>query len=136
MELLELWIFINQQPKSYSQILNQVKKLMENVEKVKRYPVSKQGGDAFKQMFASLIEVLENGFDIKTTEKGRIKELEDYFWVKVTENSEEQRLYEDNCVPLDSDKPPHKKGKCTRLMWSSTEVDEDWLENANRRRDK
>ena len=43
------------------------------------------------------------------------------------------KLYVDNCVPLKEDQPPHSKGTLPRLMWSTTEVDGDWLASANER---
>ena len=74
-ELQELWIYLNLQPKSHSQIVIAIKKLIEKVEKIRRYPVSKQGGAAFKKAFDELISDLKNGFDIQTFDKKRIEEL-------------------------------------------------------------
>lgn len=133
LDLQEVWIFLNLQPKAYSQILRQIKKLIESFEKIKRYPISKQNTATFKKAVDDLFHVMENGFDIKTFDDGRMDELEKKYWVKVVENSEEDRLYKDNCVPLLEDRLPFLKGRCTRLMWSTTEVDEVWLSEANSR---
>ena len=46
-ELQELWIFLNLQPKCHSQIVIIVKKLIDTVDKVKRYPFKKQSGATF-----------------------------------------------------------------------------------------
>ena len=132
-ELQELWIFLNRQPKCHSQIVIDVKKLIGETEKLKRYPVSKQAGDTFKHSFAGFEITLQNGFDIKTFDTNRIEELENKYFVSMTEDSEEERMYRDNCVPLTEDKPLVKKGSCPRLMWSTPEVDEDWLVKAMER---
>ena len=132
-ELQELWIFLNLQPKCHSQIVIDIKKLIGETEKLKRYPVSKQAGDTFKNSFASFEITLQHGFDIKTFDTNRIEELENKYFVSMTEDSEEERMYRDNCVPMTEDKPLVKKGSCPRLMWSTPEVDEDWLVKAMER---
>ena len=58
------------------------------------------------------------------------------YFVKVTEDSEEEKMYQDNCVPLLEDKPPYQKGKCPRLMWSTTKVDKVRLAEAMERLEK
>ena len=133
LELQELWVFLNLQPKSYSQIVRDITKLIKEVDRLRRYPSSKQGGPSFMKDVAALLAILENGFDIRTSDKHRIGELEEKYFVKMSENSEEEKLYKDNCVPLEEDKPPLQKGRCARLMWSSTKVDQDWLLAANER---
>ena len=45
-------------------------------------------------------------------------------------------MYQDNCVPLLEDKPPYQKGKCPRLMWSTTKVDKVRLAEAMERLEK
>ena len=132
-ELQELWIFLNLQPKCHSQIVILIKKLMLDVEKLKRYPSKKQSGDAFKKAFGDLSAILENGFDVRTSDLKRIEELEKKYFVKMSEDSEEEKLYVDNCVPLKDDKPPLQKGRCPMLMWSTTMVDQDWLKAAHKR---
>ena len=132
-ELQELWIFLNLQPKCHSQIVLMLKKLIEKVLKIRDYPLKKQAGAAFQKSLGELLDGLENGFDIRTTDKKRMEELENKYFVEMTEDSEEFKLYVDNCVPLEEDKPPAKKGRCPRLMWSTTEVDGDWVTTANER---
>ena len=51
-ELQELRIFLNLQPKSHSQIQIDIKKLVAEAEKLKRYPVSKQAGVTFQNAYA------------------------------------------------------------------------------------
>ena len=109
-ELQELWIFLNLQPKCHSQIVIIVKKLIDTVDKVKRYPVKKQSGATFMKAFKDLSSSLGNGFDIRTTDKTRMGELESKYFVEMSEDSEEMKLYVDDCVPLEDDKLPHKQG--------------------------
>ena len=135
-ELQEIWIFLNLQPKCHSQIVIDIKKLIQEADKLKRYPVSKQGGAAFKKLFEQFLLVSENGFDIRTSDALRMEELEERYFVKVTEDSEEEKIYQDNCVPLLEDNPPYQKGKCPRLMWSTTKVDKVWLAEALERLEK
>ena len=87
-----------------------------------------QFGEAFNKAFSDLSSVFENGFDIGTTDMKRVEDLENKYFVEMSEGSEELKLYRDNCVPLD--------GKCPRLMWSTSEIDEEWLAAAEDRLDK
>ena len=76
-----------------------LKKLIEKVLKIRDYPLKKQAGAAFQKSLGELLDGLENGFDIRTTDKKRMEELENKYFVEMTEDSEEFKLYVDNCVP-------------------------------------
>ena len=73
LDLQEVWIFLNLQPKTYSQILRQIKKVIETVEKIKRYPIRKQNTATFKKAVDDLFHFMETGFDV---DEGRMDELE------------------------------------------------------------
>ena len=72
-ELREIRNFLNLQSKCHSQVVIDIKKLIQEANKLKRYPVSKQGGAVFKQLFEHFLLVSVNGFDIITSDVLRIE---------------------------------------------------------------
>ena len=69
----------------------------------------------------------QTGFDIRTNDKNRQKQLEEEYQVKMKQ--EDINLYEDNCREKTCNceiGAPIKCGQCPRRMFTSDMVDKEW----------
>jgi hypothetical protein len=99
-----------------------------------KYPVDKR-----KAKWDEMVERFNNknltGFDIRSFDVKRVKDLENKHEVKMKE--EDVKLYEDNCklkVCKCDWKAPVKCSFCPRQMYTSDEVDMEWRQWAERRK--
>ena len=138
-ELIDIWCYgLNIYPMTKKGIVSKLDELYNGKKKSKnvvgksgfiqllQYPISKRSANWEKNV-KEMCEMLQRGFDIKTTDVSRIKILEDVHKVKM--NEEEIKLYEDNCKIKSCScawNVPIKCQECPRQMYSTAAVDKLW----------
>ena len=99
---------------------------MKTIDKLKKYPKSRQQTQKFQEDLNSIKSTLQNGFDIRCTDSDRIRTSQKHFKVNMAQPEED--LWKDNCVPT-GDAP------CVRNMWCGGD-DKDWCKAALKRQER
>ena len=146
-ELSEFWIFaLNIYPVTRPAIVTMLRDSYEGRKGTKnkeavaglvsllKYPVEKRKAN-WEQMMEKFNNKNITGFDIRSFDVRRVKDLENKHEVKMKE--EDVKLYQDNCklkVCKCDWKAPLKCAACPRQMYTSDEVDLEWRQWAERRK--
>ena len=123
-ELWYDWIYLNLPPVNVKNIDIKLEKLVKSVTSLRDNPVAKRGATWIQKMKQLNLDI-NNGWDIRSYHATSISILEEQYEVLIGE--EEEKLYQDNCVPVD--------GKCPRKMVVGG-TDQVWLKEAQERIDK
>ena len=125
-ELRSIWIYMNIPPMTRVGVVAKLEKIMKAFEQHKKVHPPKRN-KKWQSSHKSLLDTLENGFDIKAVKTDVIQQCIDTY--DVVPGDEEERMYVDNCVPNT------ETGKCERKVWNGS-TDTVWLKKANIRRSK
>ena len=117
-ELIEIWVFMNIPPKTFTNVKNDIKALVLNFNKLTWTHESKRK-ETWRSNMMSLIKILEHGFDIKEKISRSANEYIQMYGV--APGSDEDLLYEDNCC-----------NGCPRKVWCAG-VDTAWWTEAKKR---
>ena len=123
-ELWYDWIYANIPPVAINTIMKKLDQIFTNVDKLMRTGHQKRG-PTWRRAMEKLRLDLDNGLDLRSFHSASNADLIEEFGIEV--GDEEEKLYEDNCIPVD--------GKCVRKMFI-TGVDPAWLKDAQERQEK
>ena len=123
-ELESTWIFCNVYPLCLKWIRQKVSQYIKLFDALKRTPHSRLNSKSYLQKVDKLRIELQNGFDIKTNNDQRIRQLSKDMDVKM--GKDEDDLYDDNCIPN------KENGVCPRKR-ASGDTDTVWHRAAMRR---
>ena len=107
-ELWYDWIYLNLPPVNVKNIDIKLEKLVKSVTSLRDNPVAKRGATWIQKMKQLNLDI-NNGWDIRSYHATSISILEEQYEVLIGE--EEEKLYQNNCVPVD-DKCPRKMVVC------------------------
>ena len=94
-ELTYYWVFFNLPPKTYNGVKYMLQCDFKEIEKLKRTAVSKRN-DKWNSDCGRIIDKLNDGYDIRSSNAEAIALMKDNYGVDVTKDEEE--FYRDNCV--------------------------------------
>ena len=117
-ELWYDWIYANIPPVAINTIVKKLEKLFIHVDKLFRTGVQKRGPTWRREMEKLRLD-MANGFDIRSYHSASNYELIEKYGIEIGED--EERLCEDNCIPIN--------GSCARKIFISG-LDPVWSKNA------
>ena len=117
---------MNISPQTRQGVQKKFKQLFKDFDNLRYSSVDRQKATSWTNGANKVVNVLDNGVEIKATGASVIQDIEDRYGVE--EGDWERKLYEDNCVC-------GPNGKCSRLVWCGG-VDQTWVKKANERRKK
>lgn len=125
-EFRNAWIFMNIPPQTRPGVRTKFNKLLNKFDKL-RFTHPPKKNDTWDNSVDNILKHLDNGLDIRATDKDVIKDIVDEFGV--TPGDREETLYVDNCVPVPG------STKCAREWWCGG-LDKKWCQEAEERRRK
>ena len=115
---------------AYPTVRSKIQNLFSTVSYLKRVNEGKRK-EKWNTDVTSVVQKLDNGFDIRSISVETVKEIETLYGVKVTK--EEEEFYADNCLLVGED--GEQLEMCKRLRWCAN-VDSKWWKSMLKRKQR
>ena len=127
-EFIYDWVMMNIYTITYQNVCKKFDKILLAFKYVKDWPVNKRNQKSYNEKADAVLSKLDHGVDIFCQLESSRKSQEKEFGVKMTE--EEHQMYQDNCVPVESDGVQ----VCSRKVCTSG-LDSSWMKAAMARQE-